>query len=63
LIARFVILEACSLAAPLVLVPGPWDKDWHEIEDPYDLALPDAAKTGQHAVPARESQSDLDAEL
>src|ERR1700722_3401212 len=41
LIAGFVILEACSSAAPLVLVPGPWDKDKHEIEDRDGLALPD----------------------
>jgi hypothetical protein len=50
----------CCTACPC---PRAWDKDWHEIEDPYDLALPDAAKTGQHAVPPRESQSELEAEL
>ena len=29
----------CRTACP---GPGPWDKDTHEIEDPYELALPDA---------------------
>jgi hypothetical protein len=43
LIALFVILEGCSFAAPLVPAQRPEDKDTHELEDPYDLALPDAS--------------------
>jgi len=42
LIARFVILEACSFFCTACPGPGPWgkDKDKHEIEDPYAPANP-----------------------